>query len=329
MNASVSVIVPCFNEQEVIRESYHRLKKVLEQLPLVSQIIFVNDGSIDGTEKILSEIAHADKTVKVISFSRNFGHQNAVTAGLNHCLSDLAVIIDADLQDPPELIPAMIETLEKNNAQVVYCVRKHRKGESFFKRISAKFFYRFLNFFSEVRLPVDTGDFRLVDKSVIREFNKLHEKGKYIRGLISWLGFKQVPFYYEREPRFAGETKYPFSKMMKLATTSLLYFSKKPLKIASYLGFFTVIIALLLALWAVFGKFFGFTNADPGWTSLMVTVVFFGGVQLLTVGILGAYIGNLFEEIKDRPEYVIKEMMNFETENNAKAGDDGIGLQNE
>jgi dolichol-phosphate mannosyltransferase len=241
MNASLSVIVPCFNEEEVISESYHRLKKVLEQLPLFSQIIFVNDGSIDGTEKILSEIAHADKTVKVISFSRNFGHQNAVTAGLNHCLTDLAVVIDADLQDPPELIPAMIDTLEKNNAQVVYCVRKHRKGERFLKEFSAKFFYRFLNFFSEVRLPVDTGDFRLVDKSVIKNLNKLHEKGKYIRGLIVWLGFKQVPFYYEREPRLPVRPS-TISKMMKLATTSLLYFSKKPLKIASYMGFFSVLL---------------------------------------------------------------------------------------
>ncbi|HOK35999.1 MAG TPA: glycosyltransferase family 2 protein [Paludibacteraceae bacterium] len=312
MYQSLSIIVPCYNEEEVIIESYKRLKQVSQKLDFDTDIIFINDGSIDRTEQILSEIAKTDKNVKVISFSRNFGHQNAVTAGLNHCTSDLAVIIDADLQDPPELIPQMIETLKKNQAQVVYCVRKIRKGESLFKRFSAKIFYRFLNFLSEIKLPVDTGDFRLVDKNIIKEFNRMREKGKYIRGLIAWMGFKQVPFYYEREARFAGETKYSLSKMIKLATTSMLYFSKKPLKIAIYLGFFTTLLAILLVLWSIFGKIFGFTNADPGWTSLFIAIVFFGGIQLLTIGILGTYIGTLFDEVKDRPEYVVKNLLNFE-----------------
>ena len=312
MYQSLSIIVPCYNEEEVIIESYKRLKQVSQKLDFDTDIIFINDGSIDRTEQILSEIAKTDKNVKVISFSRNFGHQNAVTAGLNHCTSDLAVIIDADLQDPPELIPQMIETLKKNQAQVVYCVRKIRKGENLFKRFSAKIFYRFLNFLSEIKLPVDTGDFRLVDKNIIKEFNRMREKGKYIRGLIAWMGFKQVPFYYEREARFAGETKYSLSKMIKLATTSMLYFSKKPLKIAIYLGFFTTLLAILLVLWSIFGKIFGFTNADPGWTSLFIAIVFFGGIQLLTIGILGTYIGTLFDEVKDRPEYVVKNLLNFE-----------------
>ncbi|MBP8944917.1 MAG: glycosyltransferase family 2 protein [Paludibacteraceae bacterium] len=312
MYQSLSIIVPCYNEEEVIIESYKRLKQVSQKLDFDTDIIFINDGSIDRTEQILSEIAKTDKNVKVISFSRNFGHQNAVTAGLNHCTSDLAVIIDADLQDPPELIPQMIETLKKNQAQVVYCVRKIRKGESLFKRFSAKIFYRFLNFLSEIKLPVDTGDFRLVDKNIIKEFNRMREKGKYIRGLIAWMGFKQVPFYYEREARFAGETKYSLSKMIKLATTSMLYFSKKPLKIAIYLGFFTTLLAILLVLWSIFGKIFGFTNADPGWTSLFIAIVFFGGIQLLMIGILGTYIGTLFDEVKDRPEYVVKNLLNFE-----------------
>jgi len=281
MYQSLSIIVPCYNEEEVIIESYKRLKQVSQKLDFDTDIIFINDGSIDRTEQILSEIAKTDKNVKVISFSRNFGHQNAVTAGLNHCTSDLAVIIDADLQDPPELIPQMIETLKKNQAQVVYCVRKIRKGESLFKRFSAKIFYRFLNFLSEIKLPVDTGDFRLVDKNIIKEFNRMREKGKYIRGLIAWMGFKQVPFYYEREARFAGETKYSLSKMIKLATTSMLYFSKKPLKIAIYLGFFTTLLAILLVLWSIFGKIFGFTNADPGWTSLFIAIVFFGEFNYL------------------------------------------------
>lgn len=313
MNKSLCVIVPCYNEEEVIPETYRRIKEVLDKLDLISEIIFINDGSTDKTELILSEIVNSDENVRVISFSRNFGHQKAVTAGINHCKSDLAVIIDADLQDPPELITEMIQTLENTQAQVVYCVRKMRKGEGIFKKMSAKLFYRSLNLFSEVRLPVDTGDFRLIDKSIIREFNNLHEKGKYIRGLVSWVGFKQVPFYYERTPRYAGETKYPFAKMLKLATTSLLYFSTKPLRIATTLGFLSVIVALGLAVWSILGKIIGFTHADSGWTSLFVLIIFFGGVQLLTIGIVGAYVGNLFDEIKNRPEYIIRKKENFDT----------------
>jgi polyisoprenyl-phosphate glycosyltransferase len=318
MNKSLSVIVPCFNEEEVINETYKRLKSVLANLAYESEIIFINDGSTDDTEHILSELTKTNSNIKIISFSRNFGHQRAVTAGLNNCKSDMAVIIDADLQDPPEVIPEMIQTMIDSNAQVVYCVRKSRKGEGIFKKLSAKVFYRLLNFFSEVRLPVDTGDFRLIDKSIIREFNQMHEKGKYIRGLVSWIGFKQVPFYYEREARFAGETKYPFSKMLKLATTSLLYFSTKPLKLASALGFFSVVFSLILGVWSILGKLMGYTHANSGWTSLFVLIIFFGGVQLVTIGIVGAYIGNLFDEIKNRPEYIIDKKVNFETKEDGK-----------
>jgi dolichol-phosphate mannosyltransferase len=306
MKRSLSIIIPCFNEEEVLEESYRRIKQSVAGLPLETTIIFINDGSADTTASILSNISKNDKYVKIITFSRNFGHQAAVTAGLNQCITDLAVIIDADLQDPPELIPEMIDTLDNQNAQVVYGVRKKRKGEGLFKLVSAKMFYRFLNFFSEVPLPVDTGDFRLIDKNIIREFNKMHEKGKYIRGLVAWVGFKQVPFYYEREARFAGVTKYPIGKMIKLATTSMLYFSSKPLKMATTMGFFSVIIALGLGVWSVLGKLMGFTHADSGWTSLFVLIIFFGGIQLITIGIVGAYIGNLFEEIKNRPEYIIE-----------------------
>jgi len=319
MSKSLTVIVPCFNEEEVIIETYNRIKLVLTNLEYTSEIIFINDGSDDKTGNILSMLSQNDLNIKIITFSRNFGHQKAVTAGLNNCNSDMAVIIDADLQDPPELIPDMIKTLEDSNAQVVYCVRKSRKGEGIFKKISAKAFYRLLNFFSEVKLPVDTGDFRLVDKSIIREFNQMHEKGKYIRGLVSWIGFKQVPFYYEREARFAGETKYPFSKMIKLATTSLLYFSTKPLKLATALGFISVVISLILAVWSILGKVMGYTHANSGWTSLFVLIIFFGGVQLLTIGIVGAYIGNLFDEIKNRPEYIIDKKVNFESKEDEKS----------
>jgi dolichol-phosphate mannosyltransferase len=312
MKKSLSIIVPCFNEEAVIETTYNRLKHTLSKIEFDSEIIFINDGSTDLTSKKLTEIASKDQCVKVISFSRNFGHQKAVTAGINNCSADMAVIIDADLQDPPELIPDMIKTMVDSNAQVVYCVRKSRKGEGFFKRLTAKLFYRLINFFSEIKLPVDTGDFRLIDSSIIREFNRLNEKGKYIRGLVSWVGFKQVPFYYEREARFAGETKYPFSKMIRFAATSLLYFSTKPLKIATGLGFIAVVIALSLTIWSVLGKILGYTHADSGWTSLFTAIVFFGGVQLISIGILGSYIGNLFNEIKNRPEYIIEKKENFE-----------------
>lgn len=308
----LSIVVPCYNEEKVIETSYERINKTVQNLDYSSEIIFVNDGSSDQTGEILSKLAKKNSQVKVITFSRNFGHQNAVTAGINHCNGDIAIIMDADMQDPPELIPEMIHTMKENQAQVVYCVRKKRKGVSMLKNLSYLTFYRLLSLFSEIKLPLDSGDFRLIDKSVIAEFNRLHEKGKYVRGLISWIGFKQVPFYYERDARLAGDTKYPLSKLIKLASTSMLYFSTKPLKIATMTGFLSVLIALGLAIWSVLGKIYGFTNAGSGWTSLFVVIIFFGGVQLLTIGIIGAYIGNLFTEIKNRPEYIISKKENFD-----------------
>lgn len=312
---TLTVIVPCYNEEAVIRITYDRLKSVLESMDdIQSYILFINDGSRDGTLDILCEIANEDPQVKLISFSRNFGHQPAVTAGINSCETDLAVIIDADLQDPPELIPELIKKKDEEQANVVYCVRKKREGESQFKKASAKLFYRSLNRLSEVKFPLDTGDFRLIDSRIIKEFNRLKERGKYIRGLISWVGFKQVPFYYEREARYAGETKYPLKRMLKFASTALLYFSKKPLLLATSLGFLAVLIGIVLALWYVFGKIFGYTNAESGFTSIMIITIFFGGIQLLTIGVLGQYIGILFDEVKERPEYVIELTMNLEEE---------------
>ena len=310
---SLSIIIPCYNEESVIQTTYERIKNVVIGLPYESSIIFINDGSIDDTLNILKNIASKDQLVKIISFSRNFGHQSAVTAGINHCSTDLAVIFDADLQDPPELIPDMLETMKREQANVVYCVRKTRNGEMKFKLWSSKVFYRILNRLSEVKFPIDTGDFRLIDSNIIKEFNRLKEKGKYIRGLISWIGFKQVPFYYERDARLAGETKYPLKKMLSLASTALLYFSKKPLLMATSLGFTAVVVGLVLALWYMFGKIFGYTNAESGFTSIMIIVIFFGGIQLLTIGVLGQYVGILFDEIKERPEYIIEDTYNIST----------------
>jgi dolichol-phosphate mannosyltransferase len=220
------------------------------------------------------------------------------------------VIIDADLQDPPELIPELIDLQEKEQANVVYCVRKNRSGESKFKLWSAKLFYRLLNKLSETQFPLDTGDFRLIDANVIREFNRFKEKGKYIRGIISWIGFKQIPYYYERDARQAGKTKYPFKKMFTFASIALFYFSKKPLLLAISLGFAAVLFGMIMALWYMFGKIFGFTNTESGWTSIMITIIFFGGIQLLTVGVLGQYISILFDEVKERPEYIIDKIEN-------------------
>jgi len=309
-NIYLSIIVPCFNEEAVIAITYERIKKVLSGLNNSSRIIFINDGSKDKTREILSGIAAEDPSVQVIHFSRNFGHQKAVTAGIHKCKSDLAIIIDADLQDPPELIPELIAMQEKEQANVVYCVRKSRTGESKFKIWTAKKFYRSFNKLSEVQFPVDTGDFRLIDACVMQEFNRFKEKGKYIRGIISWIGFKQIPFYYERDARLAGETKYPLKKMLSFASIALLYFSKKPLLMATGLGFFTVLLGVIMALWYILGKIFGYTNAETGWTSIMITIIFFGGIQLLTVGVLGQYIGILFDEVKERPEYIIDEIIN-------------------
>ncbi|MCC8147116.1 MAG: glycosyltransferase family 2 protein, partial [Bacteroidales bacterium] len=272
--------------------------------------IYINDGSTDRSLEILRNIALADQQVTVINFSRNFGHQAAVTAGIHHCNSDFAVIMDADLQDPPELIPDMIYKIEQEQANVVYGVRQTRSGESRFKFWSAKRFYRTFNQISDEKFPLDAGDFRLIDSRIIQEFNRFKERGKYVRGLISWVGFKQIPFYYQRKPRIGGESKYPVKKMFSFASMALFYFSKKPLQIATSLGFVAVLIGILMGLWSVFGKLFGYTSAESGWTSLMIAIIFFGGVQLLTIGVLGQYIGILFDEVKERPEYIVEHIIN-------------------
>lgn len=308
----VTVIIPCFNEEEVITTTHGRMKKVMEDNHYKDhEIIYVNDGSRDKTLEILADIASKDKSTKIISFSRNFGHQPAVSAGINNSSGDVAIIIDADLQDPPELIPEMIKMHVDGGFNVVYGVRKDRKGETWFKKITAKLFYRTLNSMSDIKIPLDTGDFRLIDKKIIEAFKGLGEKNKYIRGLISWIGYKQSPILYSRDARFAGETKYPLSKMIKFATNGLLYFTKKPLKLAMTLGFFSIFIGLGLSLYTLFAHFF-LSGTVQGWASLIISVIFFGGVQLLTIGVLGEYIGSIFDEVKSRPEYVIDRKFNLE-----------------
>lgn len=309
---TLSVIVPCYNEEAVIEEFYTRTKGVLDKMTDVeSFIIFINDGSKDKSPFLLNQLADKDDHVKVIHFSRNFGHQPAVTAGLNNCDTDLAVIIDADLQDPPELIPDLVKIHREEEASVVYCVRKKREGETFFKKFTANMFYRTMNKMSEVEFPRNTGDFRLIDRKAISAFNGLKERGKYIRGLVSWIGFKQVPYYYDRDARFAGETKYPLKRMIAFAKTAMLYFSKKPLLLSTSIGLLACTIGLVYAIYVLFGHLFGFTNAGMGWASTVMIIIFFGGVQLLTIGVLSQYVGVLFDEVKGRPEYIIGEKRNF------------------
>src|SRR5215469_11458523 len=308
----LSVIIPCFNEETVLHSTYSEISAALRPADSLDyELIFVDDGSKDGTQAILKDLAATDKRVKVITFSRNFGHQPAVSAGLRYCQGDLAAIIDADLQDPPQILPDMIKAMLAADANSVYGVRKKREGETFFKLATARIFYRLLNSLAESHLPANTGDFRIIDRKIINSFNGLSENNKYIRGLMSWIGFKQIPFYYERQPRFAGVTKYTFKRMLRFASIAIFYFSKKPLKLATMLGFAAVLGGLMLALWIVYNKFRNPQYLVAGWPSVILMIIFFGGVQLITIGILGQYIGSLFDEIKRRPEFIINERINF------------------
>lgn len=307
----ISVVVPMYYEEEVAESCYNRLKNTLEKIEDYDyEIIFVNDGSKDKTLNILKEIASESEKVKVISFSRNFGHQAAVTAGIKYVTGDAVVIIDADLQDPPELIPEMLKLWEDGN-EVIYGKRKKRKGESAFKLLTAKMFYNTLNALSEVDIPKDTGDFRLVDRKVIDVINSLPEHNKFLRGLFSWVGFEQKEFLYERQEREAGQTKYPLKKMLKLASDGIISFSTKPLKILGMIGVFSIVVSFVILIYAILSFVFEWNNLTAGWTSLMVTITFFAGVQLLSLWIMSEYIARIYDESKDRPQYIVKEKINL------------------
>jgi dolichol-phosphate mannosyltransferase len=298
-------------EEAVAEECYKRLLEIAVTNKINYEMIFVNDGSADGTLEILERIAKNDKQVKLISFSRNFGHQIAVTAGLDKAKGDAVVVIDADLQDPPELIPKMIDLWEQGY-DVVYGKRKKRDGETWFKLITAKYFYRFLNKMSSVKIPMDTGDFRLMDKKVVAALKQMPEKNRFLRGMASWVGFKQTPLEYERHERFAGETKYPLKKMIKFAMDGIIAFSSKPLKMVEYIGLLTVIIAFLILVYALISRVFGLGNLVSGWTSIITSIAFLGGIQLLSVGIIGEYIARIYDESKGRPLYIIEKEINLE-----------------
>ena len=301
-----------YYEEEVANECYNRMKKNLNELSQYDyEIIFVNDGSKDKTLEILQDIAKQDKKGKIVSFSRNFGHQAAVTAGLKYITGDCGIIIDADMQDPPEVIKDMIKLWEEGN-EVIYAKRKKREGETAFKLFTATMFYKVLNGLSEVEIPKDTGDFRLADRKVIDVINSLPEHNKFLRGLFSWVGFKQVPFEYERKERFAGETKYPLKKMLKLATDGIIGFSTKPLKIIGGIGFISVVISVLILIYALLNCIFSWDLIAKGWTSIMFSMTFLIGIQLISIWLVAEYISRIYDEAKGRPQYIIDKTINIE-----------------
>lgn len=304
MNSSVtvSVVVPVYNEEAVLEHLYQRLSDVLGKVEGSYEILLVNDGSRDASLEIMRKLRTADSRVSLINLARNFGHQLAVTAGIDHARGEAVVIIDADLQDPPELIPEMLR-LWREGSDVVYGQRTSRAGESVFKKTSATAFYRVLRWMTSVEIPVDTGDFRLISRRVAETMKRLPEHHRFLRGMISWIGFKQTPLRYERAPRFAGETKYPLRKMIRFALDATVSFSFLPLRMATLLGFVVSGLSFLYAAYAIWARLWAGITVS-GWTSLMVAVLFLGGVQLSCLGIIGEYLGRVYEEVKARPLYV-------------------------
>lgn len=301
-----SVVVPMFNEEEVIEETYKRLKEVMDQTHEAYELVFVNDGSRDRTAEIMSRIAEQDSHVRMLDFSRNFGHQIAITAGMDYAAGAAIVVIDADLQDPPSVILQMIEKW-KEGYEVVYGKRLKRKGETLFKKTTAKFFYRLLRNMTNVDIPVDTGDFRLIDRKVADVLRGLKEKNRFVRGLVSWVGFRQTSVEYVREERWAGETKYPLKKMLRFAMDGITSFSHKPLRLATYLGFGLSGLSFVYLLIVLFQALF--TNStQPGWASIVAINLLFNGIVLILLGIIGEYIGRIYDESKDRPLYIVKEV---------------------
>ena len=301
----ISAIIPSYNEQDNVGLMYERMTKTLSKISPDYEIIYINDCSKDQTLLRIKELAAKDTHVKYLSFSRNFGHQIAVSAGLDYCSGKAVVIIDGDLQDPPELIEQMYEKY-KEGYKVVYARRTSREGETWFKKATAKIFYRLLASMTSIDIPVDVGDFRLIDQVIVKHLRNMPEKSKYIRGQISWIGYKQTFVNYHRDARIYGKTNYPLRKMLRFALDGITAFSDKPLKIASGLGIVAAIVSLLALVYALVAHFC-FNSTITGWTSLILSVLFIGGVQLITIGIIGEYIGKIYMETKQRPLYIISE----------------------
>jgi polyisoprenyl-phosphate glycosyltransferase len=309
-NKLLSIVVPVFNESEVISHFYARIKNLVDSLDTISyELIFIDDGSTDNSYQELSALAKEDNHLTLLKFSRNFGHQIAITAGIDYAKGDAVVVIDADLQDPPEVIKDFIDKWNEGY-DVVYGVREKRQGESKIKILTATLFYRILKFLIDFDIPLNVGDFRLMSRRVVDKLKNFNEKDRFIRGLVSWVGFKQTGVYYIRDERYAGETKYPYRKMIKFAFDGITSFSNVPLKLASWLGYLTSTFAFLYAINIFIQKIIGYTV--EGLATVVIGMLFLGGVQLICLGIIGEYIGRIFTEAKQRPMYVIEEI--FESE---------------
>lgn len=309
MDIFCSVIVPMYNEEEVIEHTYFRLKQVMDCTGENYEIIFINDGSYDRTREIVKSICISDPQVRLVEFSRNFGHQVAISAGMDYAAGQSVVIIDADLQDPPEIILEMIEKW-RDGYEVVYGKRSMRKGESAFKKVTAKLFYRVLGKLTNVHIPLDTGDFRLIDRKVCDVMKGLKERNRFIRGLVGWVGFRQTSVEYVREERFAGVTKYPLRKMVSFAVDGITSFSHKPLKIASYIGVVLSLSSFIYLFVVLFQKWLEL-GTIPGWASIVAINLFFNGIVLMLLGVMGEYIGRIYDESKDRPLYIVREALGY------------------
>jgi dolichol-phosphate mannosyltransferase len=307
----LSIVVPLYNEELVLDALQARLTRVLDHAGLRWEIVMVNDGSTDRTLEKARRLCHVDGRFKLVSFSRNFGHQIAITAGMDKAAGDAVVIIDADLQDPPEVIPRMVEKWVEG-FDVVYGVRTKREGESVFKRLTAAMFYRILRRATSVDIPVDTGDFRLMDRRVVNQLLAMRERFRFVRGMVSWVGFRQCKVEYERAARFAGETKYPLPKMLRFAVDGMLSFSHVPLKLSSMMGFCASALSFVFLTYGIAIRLFFPERAIAGWASVFVAVLFLGGVQLICIGILGEYLGRMYDEVKRRPLYISEEEINLD-----------------
>lgn len=297
----LSVIIPVFNEEEIVAKTYEVLEEKLKNVE--HELIFVNDGSKDRTREIVEGLLPSNPNNKIVNFSRNFGHQAAFSAGLDKASGDAVVIIDGDLQDPPSLIHEMLEKW-REGYQVVYAQRNKRAGETIFKKFTAFAFYRLIGKLTSIEIPPDTGDFRLMDRCVVDQLKNLPERSRFLRGLVCWVGFKKIGVKYDRAERTAGTSKYPLKKMLRLAFDGITGFSSAPLKLSFYAGMFATIVGLGLFVWSIIEKIFYPTTTVPGWASLMTAIVFFGGVQLISIGIMGEYIGRIYDEVKQRPLYI-------------------------
>ncbi|MHB1311305.1 MAG: glycosyltransferase family 2 protein [Gemmatimonadaceae bacterium] len=307
----LDIVVPCFNEEAVIEQTHRRLTEVARGIPGVRvTVIYVDDGSRDGTLRTLRAMAAADPQVRIVALSRNFGHQYALTAGLDAATGDAVAVIDGDLQDPPEVIAEMVARW-RAGADVVYGIRATRQGESAFKRGTAHLFYRLIQRLGNADIPADVGDFRLLDRSVVNALRALPERDRFLRGLVVWVGFKQEGVAYERQPRAAGQTKFPFSRMLSFALDGIFSFSTVPLRLASYFGFFVSALSMAGIVYAFYIKLFT-VGVVPGWAAQWIGTLFLGGVQLMSLGIIGEYVGRIYGEVKSRPLYVVRERIGFE-----------------